>query len=130
MMNGPHKRNPAARANAGRANSKSASLRTSHARNRQINFQAVNGAALRALPAILARLLPGGKIEGAEYVALNPARADRRLGSFKINLRSGRWSDFATGDKGGDVVSLVAYVERVSQIEAARRVASMVGIDC
>ena len=73
--------------------------------------------------------VPGGKIVAFEYVALNPTRADRRPGSFKINLRSGRWADFATGDKGGDPVSLVAYVEGVSQGEAARRLARMLGLD-
>ena len=30
-----------------------------------------------------------------EYVALNPTRADKRAGSFKINLQTGRWADFA-----------------------------------
>ncbi len=44
-------------------------------------------------------------------------------------MRSGRWADFATGDKGGDVVSLVAYIERVGQVEAARRLAHMLGMD-
>ena len=44
------------------------------------------------------------------YVALNPTRNDRRPGSFKINIRTGRWCDFATGDRGGDPVSLVAYL--------------------
>jgi putative DNA primase/helicase len=62
-------------------------------------------------------------------VALNPTRTDRRLGSFKINIRTGRWADFATGDKGGDPISLVAYLEGVSQAEAARRLARMLGLD-
>jgi hypothetical protein len=81
------------------------------------------------LPAILRRLLPDGRIIGGEYVALNPTRSDRRPGSFKINLRTGRWSDFATGDKGGDPVSLCAYVEGVSQGEAARLLGRMLGLD-
>ena len=95
-----------------------------------IDFSAVNQAAMAALPAIVARLIPGGKILGHEYVALNPTRNDRRPGSFKINVRTGRWSDFATGDRGGDPVSLCAYVEKCSQVEAARRLARMLGIDC
>jgi hypothetical protein len=61
--------------------------------------------------------LPGGKNCGGEYVVRNPTRADHRRGSFKINLRSGRWSDFAAGDKGGDPISLAAYVEGVSPLE-------------
>ena len=95
----------------------------------RIDFAAINRAAISALPAILGRLVPGGKRIGGEYVVLNPIRADRRLGSFKINIRTGRWADFATGDKGGDPVSLVAYLEGVSQAEAARRLARMLGLD-
>jgi hypothetical protein len=96
----------------------------------QINFDRINRAAIAALPAVLARIVPGGNVVAREYVALNPTRADRRPGSFKVNMRSGRWSDFATGDKGGDPVSLCAYVEKCSQVEAARRLARMLGIDC
>jgi hypothetical protein len=94
-----------------------------------IDFEAINRAALAALPAILRRLLPEGRIIGGEWVARNPTRADRRPGSFKINLRTGRWADFATGDRGGDAVSLCAYVEGASQAEAARRLARMLGLD-
>ena len=94
-----------------------------------IDFEAINRAALAALPAILRRLLPEGRIIGGEWVARNPTRADRRPGSFKINLRTGRWADFATGDRGGDAVSLCAYVEGVSQAEAARRLARTLGLD-
>jgi hypothetical protein len=94
-----------------------------------IDFDTINRAALAALPAILNRLVPGGKILGREYVARNPTRADRRPGSFKVNMRTGNWADFATGDKGGDPVSLCAYVEGVSQGEAARLLAKMLGLD-
>ncbi len=88
--------------------------------NGPIDFAEINRAALAAFPAVLARILPGGKRVGAEIVALNPLAADRRLGSFKINRYNGRWADFASGDKGGDPISLVAYLANVSQGEAAR----------
>lgn len=94
-----------------------------------IAFETVNQVVLSALPAVLARIIPGGKIVAREYVVLNPTRADRRPGSFKVNLQTGRWADFATGDKGGDPVSLCAYVENCSQTEAARRLARMLGLD-
>jgi hypothetical protein len=95
----------------------------------RLDFDVINRAALSALPAILKRILPMGKVMGAEYVALNPTRVDRRLGSFRINMRTGRWADFAIGDKGGDVISLIAYVEGVSQGEAVRLLANMLGMD-
>jgi hypothetical protein len=94
-----------------------------------IDFAEINRAALAAFPAILAQVLPGGKCVGAEIVALNPRRVDRRLGSFKVNRYNGRWSDFATGDKGGDPISLVAYLADVSQGEAARLLAQMLGLE-
>ena len=97
--------------------------------NGPIDFAEINRVALAAFPAVLARILPGGKRVGAEIVALNPRRADRRLGSFKVNRFNGRWCDFATGDKGGDVVLLVAYLEGVLQGEAARRLARLLWLE-
>ena len=93
-----------------------------------VDFAAVNRAALGRLPDILARWLPGGRIEGREYVVKNPKRHDQRPGSFKVNLATGRWADFATGDKGGDPISLAAYLAGASQVEAARRLALMLGL--
>ncbi len=94
----------------------------------QIDFEAINQAALVRLPDILSRWLPNGRREGSEWVAINPRRRDQRAGSFKINIETGRWCDFATGDKGGDPVSLAAYLAGVGQGEAARRVADMLGV--
>ena len=98
--------------------------------SRSIDFAKINRAALAAFPAVLARILPGGKRVGKEVVALNPRRPDRNIGSFKINRYNSRWADFATGDKGGDPISLVAYLADVSQSEAARLLARMLGIGC
>ena len=89
----------------------------------------MNRAALAILPTLLERWLPGGRTEGAEYVAINPRRSDRHLGSFRINLRTGRWADFAiAGARGGDAVSLAAYLAGIGQLEAAERLAEMLGI--
>ena len=98
-------------------------------RGSPINFDVINKAALAAFPAVLKRVLPGGKRVGAELVALNPRRADRHLGSFKVNRYNGRWADFATGDRGGDPISLIAYLADVSQGEAACLLARMLGIE-
>lgn len=96
---------------------------------RRIDFAGIAAAALSRSEDIVTRWLPGGRREGAEWVARNPTRADHRPGSFKVNLRTGRWSDFATDDKGGDLVALAAYVFRLDMGEAARRVADMCGVD-
>jgi hypothetical protein len=93
-----------------------------------VNFERVNSAALSVLPALLARWLPDGEWHGAEYVARNPKRADRRPGSFKVN-RNGRWADWAVDAKGGDVISLAAYLSELSQVEAACELARALGIE-
>ena len=94
-----------------------------------VDFKAVAAAALSAADAVLSRWLPDGRRHGAEYLARNPTRDDRRPGSFSINAHTGAWMDGATGDKGGDLVALVAYLDRVKQDEAARRLAEFLRID-
>jgi hypothetical protein len=95
----------------------------------RINFAAINRAALRNASCICQWLLPGGRIVGGEYTALNPKRADRTPGSLKVNLRTGRWADFATDARGGDLIALVAWVLDVRQSEAARRLAARLCIN-
>ena len=82
---------------------------------------AANGNALE----ILNTWLPNGKVSGNEYVVLNPRRNDFKLGSFKINYKTGKWADFATDDAGGDLISLGAYIFDISQSKAAIQLAAM-----
>ena len=104
--------------------------RRARRRGRPIDFCLVNRVALVALLGLLERWLPGGRTEGAEYVVLNPRRSDQHLGSFRVNLRTGRWADFAvTGVRGGDPVSLAAYLAGIGQLEAAERLAEMLGLE-
>ncbi|GJD51280.1 hypothetical protein OPKNFCMD_4034 [Methylobacterium crusticola] len=97
--------------------------------NPPVNFVAVASAALRSAEPICRRVLPGGRVAGAEYVALNPLRADTRAGSLKVNLHTGRWADFATGERGGDLISLVAWRYGVRQIDAARHLATLLSLN-
>ena len=94
----------------------------------RLDFPAINRAALASLPALLRRWLPDGRLVGREYTARNPRRADRRPGSFRVNVNSGRWADFACDAKGGDVVSLAAYLSGTGQAEAARALGDMLGV--
>ncbi|MEK4034908.1 hypothetical protein WOC76_09250 [Methylocystis sp. IM3] len=98
-------------------------------RRRSIAFARVAGAALANNEAIVSRWLPGGRREGAEWVCRNPRRADAHPGSFKVNLRNGKWSDFATGDCGGDLIALAAYLFDLRQDEAAIKVGDMLGVN-
>lgn len=94
----------------------------------RINFDKVNRVALSYSLAILQRWLPDGRVSGREYRARNPKRHDRRIGSFSVNMQTGQWADFAAGEKGGDLISLAAYLFDLKQGEAARQLAWMIGM--
>ena len=97
-------------------------------RQDNVDFDAINQAALTHIHALVRQWCPDGKRCGREYVALNPTRADLHPGSFSVNLVSGAWADFSTGDRGGDVVSLAAYLFHTSQAAAARALAVALGV--
>jgi hypothetical protein len=95
-----------------------------------LDFATVNSAALARLPEVLARLLPGGRAVGPEWHA-GSLRGDPG-DSLRVRMcgeRAGRWADFATGEKGGDPISLAAAVARTRQIEGAKQLARMLGLD-
>jgi hypothetical protein len=93
-----------------------------------IAYRRIAEAARANADGIVRQWLPTGKRIGHEWAALNPRRDDRHIGSFRINLRTGAWADFATNDHGGDLISLAAYLFSLSQAEAALRLAHMLGV--
>jgi len=92
-------------------------------------FEIAARAALNACPGLLYRWLPGGKLVGPEYDALNPTRVDHTTGSFRVNIQTGKWADFASDAKGGDLISLYAYLYQISQFDAVQAVEVELGID-
>lgn len=62
--------------------------------------------------------LPGGKIMGHEYccASLKGGKGD----SFKVNLNTGKWAEFASGTGGIDLLALYAAIHGVKNSEAAR----------
>src|SRR5260370_15782495 len=93
-----------------------------------IDFDKINRTALAALPSLLQRWLPNGRRRGRRWYALNPLRNDRHVGSFSVDLATGRWADFATGDSGADVINLYAYLRNLGQGDAACELARLLGI--
>lgn len=70
--------------------------------------------------------LPDGRIDGNEYTALNPTRADSAHGSFKINLRTFVFKDHSLTDKGGnDPIALYAYIKNLDMKEAIKELAKL-----
>lgn len=101
--------------------------------NKYVDFELVRKASTsHALP-IVQRWLPDGYVEGNEYKARNPKRADKTIGSFCINLRTGKWADFAAGEaSGADLISLAAYLFNLKYYDAAIQLAEMLcmgGVD-
>ena len=72
------------------------------------------------LPGILYEWAPGGKEKNGEYWVNSPLRNDKQGTSFSVNIRTGFWFDFATGEK-GNLISLYAGINRITYGEAARR---------
>lgn len=90
-----------------------------------IDFDRINAAALLSLESWLLTLFPAGKRDGREFkigsVAGEPGT------SLSINLQSGVWCDFSSGDKGSDPISLLAAVRGCKMGEAARELDAMLG---
>lgn len=74
------------------------------------NARDLKTAILAVFPDLVRQWLPVGELRGQLYFALNPTRYDRKLGSFQVNLVTGRWRDHAIGVGGSDGVSLYAYL--------------------
>ena len=91
----------------------------------QLDFQGLGVSLLARAREILPTWLPGGKIVGREYTCsdLGGGNGD----SFKVNVETGLWADFAGGVKGGDLISLYAAIENVSQGDAFKRLSESTG---
>ena len=97
---------------------------------RRPTFAQVKAVALQNIDRVLTRWLPNGKrVDGGkEYTAPNPTRTDKRAGSLKVNLSKGTWADFATGDKGGDLIDLVRYLDGGTDVEACNKLADLLSV--
>jgi hypothetical protein len=97
---------------------------------RRLDFATINQAALARWPEVVARLLPAGRALGTEWCVGSLRSEPGR--SLKVRLqgdRVGAWCDFATGEKGGDPISLAAAVTGLSCVEAAQRLGCMLGVE-
>lgn len=96
------------------------------------SFEVVARAALAQSETLVPAWLPNGQREGDEWVVLNPNRDDRSKGSFKTNLTTGLWADFA-GDgsrkiTGKDLIALFAYLNDLPNGKACAALARQLGV--
>lgn len=93
-----------------------------------IDFVSLARALLDRAEHFLALWLPGGRIDGHEY--LGPRKRDGGIGdSLKINLITGAWAYFggSDSDKGGDLISLYAWLEGKNNRQAALELMESLG---
>jgi putative DNA primase/helicase len=91
-----------------------------------LDIARIAAAALAHAETLVPQWLPAGKRVGGEWVV---GDLDGSAGeSCSINLRSGAWSDFASGEAGGDLVSLYAAIHNMRQSKAARELARELGM--
>ena len=88
-----------------------------------VNFDEVNAVALANLEGLLREWLPAGNRIGNEWQC---GDWDGRAGkSLLINLRTGKGSDFSSGEAVGDPIGICANVFRLDRVAAARKLAGM-----
>jgi len=85
----------------------------------KLDFSALAQRLLISADTLVPQWLPGGKRRGHEWVCGDLAGGEGD--SCSVNLLSGRWADFATGDKGGDLIDLYAAIHEIDLGEAYRQ---------
>ncbi len=82
-----------------------------------IDFGALNDALLQSADELVERWLPGGKRIGHEYVCGSLSGGAGK--SCSVNLQSGKWADFQSGERGKDLCGLYAAIHGLNQRESA-----------
>jgi len=90
-----------------------------------IDFKGLAAQLMAGAEDFLIRLFPQGKKNGHEWEV---GSLDGNPGdSLKINIRTGLWKDFATGEAGGDLISLYAAAKGLRQGEAFKELCGDTG---
>lgn len=92
-----------------------------------IKFQALADALLTRANTLVPMWLSGGAQRGHEYVCAGLSGGAGT--SCAVNLTNGRWADFATDEKGNDLISLYAAIHDLSMGKAAVEVARDEGLE-
>lgn len=92
-----------------------------------INFAALASALLTRAETLVPAWLSGGKRQVNEWVCGSLSGGGGT--SCSVNLTTGRWSDFATDDAGGDLISLYAAINGLGNGEAALQLARQEGLE-
>jgi len=92
-----------------------------------INFEALASALLDRAHTLVPMWLPGGSQRGHEYTCGSLQGGSGT--SCSVNLINGKWADFATDERGNDLVSLYAKAHDLTMGKAAVQVARECGLE-
>lgn len=93
-----------------------------------INFTELARALLDQAETLVPMWLPGGHRKGAKEYACGSLQGGEGT-SCSVNMVTGAWADFATGEQGGDLTSLFGAIHGVSMGKAALLVARETGLE-
>lgn len=86
-----------------------------------IQFGPLREALLADAEILVVRWLPGGQFDGPEYRCADLSGGHGH--SCSVNVKTGKWADFATGEQGNDLIGLYAAIHSLSNAKAAIQVA-------
>lgn len=91
-----------------------------------VNFDEVKNLCHGRIRELLPSWLPGGTVSGNEYECSDITGGHGK--SLKVNLTTGKWADFSTNLRGGDLISLWAAIKHAgNNVEAAKDLNKMFG---
>lgn len=92
-----------------------------------LNYAALADALLPMADDLVAQWLPGGARRGHEYVC--GSLAGGKGSSCSINLVNGQWADFASEERGHDLLSLYAKAHGLTMAKACVELARQLGLE-
>ena len=90
-------------------------MKRSKAKTAGVDAAKIHAAAMKHITAFMIRLLPDGQIHRKYWVARCPGHEGQQRPSLRVNLRTGSWTDFGTGQHDYDLVSLAKYIAHAAQ---------------
>lgn len=95
----------------------------------EITPKELNTMLVGQIGSILSFLLPDGKKQGHEWVVGSLAgEGGKSMAVRMTGGKTGVWSDFATGDSGGDLLDLWSAVRQLSFVETLKQVKIYLGV--
>ena len=94
-----------------------------------VDFRKIEAEALPRLEGLLRQLFPNGRRVGGEFrIGSLAGEKGESLGIRLTGPKAGVWADFATGESGHGLISLIARSRGLAHCDAARLLTDMLGI--